>query len=269
MTCRPFLARTLASALLAGILAAAPAAGECAPAGPDDERTAPAVQSPSGGSDFLLGRPRGWFGARGGWLVANAGSDLFDFVEDQLTIGARDFDAPFLALDVGFALTPRVDLVVGFEFSGASVNSEYRDYVDDDFLPITQRTTLQEFNLSVSGRLALAPRFRQVSSLASVPNRVVPYVGAGGGALHYKFKQTGDFVDYVDLSVFSSTLQSARWAPSVHVLGGIDLQLYRSWFATFEARYLWAAGDLGQDFVGFDPVDLAGFRASAGVSFGF
>lgn len=269
MTNRLVRTFALASAWLAGILGVAPAAGESASAGPDGARAAPTVQSPSGEPDFLLGRPRGWFGARGGWLMANAGSDLFDFVEGQLTIGDRDFDAPFLALDVGFTLTPRVDLVVGFEFTRASVNSEYRGYVDDHLQPITQTTTLEEFNLSVSGRFALAPRFRQVSTFATVPNRLVPYVGAGGGALRYEFKQAGDFVDYVDLSVFNSTLRSWGWAPSVHVFGGIDFQLYRSWFATVEARYLWAAGDLGRDFVGFDPVDLAGFRASAGLSLAF
>jgi hypothetical protein len=35
---------------------------------------------------------------------------------------------------------------------------------------------------------------------------------------------------------------------------------------TVDGRYVWAAGELGEDFQGFDPIDLAGFRFGAGVN---
>jgi hypothetical protein len=35
---------------------------------------------------------------------------------------------------------------------------------------------------------------------------------------------------------------------------------------TLEGRYLWAAAKLGRDFQGFDPIDLAGFKLSAGMN---
>ena len=51
--------------------------------------------------DFLFDRPRGSVGVRGGWLFERAGSDLFTFVQEQLTVEPNAFNAPTLAVDVG------------------------------------------------------------------------------------------------------------------------------------------------------------------------
>jgi hypothetical protein len=84
--------------------------------------------------------------------------------------------------------------------------------------------------------------------------------------MRFRFRQSGDFVDATDGAVFSTTVRSERWTPSVHVFGGVDRLLNRRMSLNVEGRYVWAAGDLGQDFVGFDPLDLAGFRLAGGVS---
>jgi hypothetical protein len=36
-----------------------------------------------------------------------------------------------------------------------------------------------------------------------------------------------------------------------------------------EARYLWSKADLSSDFSGFDPIDLAGFKATVGIHYMF
>ena len=115
-------------------------------------------------------------------------------------------------------------------------------------------------------RYALTPRGTDVSRYAWVPRRVVPFVGAGGGAIFYEFSQSGDFVDFVDLSVFPDFFRSKGWAPSAHAFGGVDLQLYRALYGTIEGRYVWGSAELSRDFVDFDPIDLAGFRLSAGIN---
>ena len=46
------------------------------------------------------------------------------------------------------------------------------------------------------------------------PHMVVPYIGGGGGFLWYEMSQTGDFVDFVDNSIFADTLVSSGAAPS-------------------------------------------------------
>jgi hypothetical protein len=233
----------------------------------DDEGPAVAdAQEADRPADFLFGRPRGSVGVRGGWVFARAGSDLFTFVTERLTIDKSDFNAPAISADVAVALSSRAEAVVGFEFSRASTVSEYRDFVDNEGLPITQETALTEMNLGGSIRLTLLPRGREVSRLAWVPRRFVPYVGGGGGALWYQFKQSGDFVDFVDLSVFSDEFESSGWTPSLHAFGGFDMRLRPRLFLTVEGRYVWADAELSRDFVDFEEIDLAGFRLAAGVN---
>jgi opacity protein-like surface antigen len=251
---RTWLALLLA---LAAVPDAAAQAGQAPGAAPD--RPTP---------DFLFGEPRGSIGLRGSWVFARARSDVFDFVRTHLTIDRGAFDAPGFAADVAFTVTPRVDAVAGFEFSQASSTSEYRAFVDNNRQPIEQTTRLRAANLSASLRVALAPRGTRVSRLAWVPRRVTPYVGAGGGAAWYELSQAGDFVDVGSrtMAVFSDVISSTGWTPSAHAFGGVDVRVHRRTFVTIEGRYLWAAADLGRRFEGFDPIDLAGLRLSAGVN---
>ncbi|HYU79233.1 MAG TPA: hypothetical protein VEK56_09615, partial [Vicinamibacterales bacterium] len=136
----------------------------------DDQRPTP--PEPRGARDFLFGQPHGSVGVRGGWIFARAGSDLFDFVQQQLTLDKKDFNTPALGIDLSIAIKPRVDVAFGFEFSRAGKASEYRDYVDNKLLPITQDTKLHERNFTGSVRFALAPRGTTVSRFAWVPRSV-------------------------------------------------------------------------------------------------
>jgi hypothetical protein len=83
----------------------------------------------------------------------------------------------------------------------------------------------------------------------------------------FQLYQYGDFVDYVDMSVFSEVFDSKGWTPSAHVFGGVDVRVLRRAYVTFDARYTWASGDLGRDWIDFDPIDLSGLRLSAGFNF--
>jgi len=215
--------------------------------------------------DFLFGRPHAAIAFRSGWVMARAGSDLYTFVENQLTVSKKDFNAPSIGFDIDAAITPRITAVAGFDFSGSSTNSEYRNLVDNQRLPIKQFTRMRQQDISGSLKVALTPRGREISQHAWIPSVITPFVGAGGGLTHYKFHQDGDFVDFVDYSVFSHTYESSGWAPNAHVLAGVDIKASRSLYFSAEARYLWSHASLGSDFSGFDPIDLAGFRLTGGI----
>ena len=217
--------------------------------------------------DFLFERPQGTIGIRGSWVAGRNGSDWYDFVSDQLTIEPKDFNGPGFGMDLGITLTNRIDLLIGFDYSQSTTDSEYRRYVDNNRLPIEQQTRLRSANIGGGLKFALTERGREVGRLAWVARKFVPYVGAGGGMLWYQVRQSGDFVDYVDLSVFPDVFESEGWTPSVHVLGGVDVRVLRRAYVSFDARYLWASGDLGRDWIDFDPIDLSGFRLSAGIHF--
>ena len=216
--------------------------------------------------DFLFGAPDASITIRGSRLFARGGSDWYDFVTQQLTLEGRDFNAPGIGLDVGVTLTPRLEVQFGLDYNRSQVASEYRDFVDNNRLPIVQTTELRAVNLSGNAKIALMPRGRDVSQFAWVPARVVPYAGAGGGFLWFDVQQVGDFVDFVDLSVFADVFAARGWTPSAQVFGGVDVRLAKRLYVTADGRYLWAAGDLGREWIGFDPLDLAGFRVSAGIN---
>ena len=247
--------------LLAAVLAVlCPALAAASP----DGGQAPAPPRPA--PDFFFERPDVSVGVRGSWIFARSGSDWYDFVTEHLTLEGRDFDAPAIAADIAFALTPRLAAVAGVEFSRSETASEYRELVDNFRQPIEQQTRLREVNLSGSVKLALTARGREVGRFAWVPRTVVPYVGAGGGMLWFEMRQFGDFVDFEDNSIFTDVFESRGWTPSAHVFGGVDIRVVRRLFLTLDARYLWAAGDLGPAWIDFEPIDLTGARFSAGVN---
>jgi hypothetical protein len=226
-------------------------------------------QEPDRDADFLFGRPHASIAVRGSWNIAAAGSDLFDFVTDQLTLDKSDFNGPGIGGEAAVALTPRLDVVGGLFFARSTSGSEYRDFVDNNLLPIEQSTSLKTLQVTGSLRYALQPRGRDVSRFAWIPARLVPYVGGGGGLVFYRFEQSGDFVDFQDLSVFTDVFRSSGWAPSAHAFGGVDVRLYRGLYGSVEGRYTKASAKLSNDFIDFDPIDLSGFRLAAGVNFLF
>jgi hypothetical protein len=157
--------------------------------------------------------------------------------------------------------------MIAFDYTQSTRASEYRRFVDNNRLPIEQQTSLRNANISGAIKFALRERGREVGRLAWVPRTVVPFAGAGGGAMWFKVRQNGDFVDYVDLSVFGDVFESNGWTPTAHVFGGVDIRVLRRAYVTFDGRYLWASGNLGSDWIDFDPIDLSGFRLSAGINF--
>ena len=224
---------------------------------------------PRSAPDFLFEKPHASVSVRGSWLFTRGDSDWYDFVTDLLTIDTKDFNAPGFGLDVNVPLTSRLEAQGSFDISRSSALSEYRNFVDNNRLPIQQTTTLREINLGANIRYLLMDRGQQVSRLVWVPRRIVPFVGGGAGAFNYKLQQTGDFIDFQDSSVFGDTFVSQGWSPSAQVFGGIDVRVFKRVYVTMDGRYLWAADDLERDFIGFDPIDLTGFRLSGGVNFNF
>ena len=227
-----------------------------------------AAQQPA--PDFLFGPPNGLVGFRTGWMFARAESDLQSFIQRTLTVDRRDFDAPAIGMDVEFWLTPRMSVGGGFDWSQASKNSEYRDFVDNQRLPITQATRLRELNLSGSVKFALTPHGREISRRAWIPAAATPYVGAGAGLLRYELLQYGDFIDVntVNMEVFTDTLRSDGWSPSAHVFGGVDIKVAKRMYLSGEARYLWSNATPDLDF-DFDSIDLTGLKATVGIHYMF
>lgn len=246
--------------LISGLVAEGRAAAQPTSGGPGN------LQAEQAKADFLFKEPSHYVGFRLGQIFPMADSDLFDMVTRELTLKKSDFRTWNLGIDLGFNLFERFDLIFSLDHSDSSNTSEFRDYVDEQGLPITQKTGFTQTSITVGIKYLFAPRGRGVGHLAWMPNRFVPFAEAGAGGLKYRFDQSGDFVDYTTMEIFRAYLRSSGWAPALYLGGGVDVHLYRSSYITMNLKYLWAEQDLSGDFSGFEPIDLSGFRATAGIS---
>jgi hypothetical protein len=118
---------------------------------------------------------------------------------------------------------------------------------------------------AVSALLLVEPG-KAIARTAWIPTRIAPYVGAGGGAIWYRLKQTGDFIDFETLNVFRDRFRSQGFAPTATVFGGFDVTVHPRLALSVDGHYAWARARLGRDFSGFDPISLSGFSVSTGLS---
>lgn len=232
------------------------------------------VAAQAGGDGFLFEPPAVTLSVRGGYATARAGSDIFAWVTDTLTLDKDDFESFTVGGDLGVRVTERFDVVLGGSYSRSGARSEYVDLEainesdpEGPGLPIEQDTRLTRVPLTASLRFYPAGRGRTIGRFAWVPSTWAPYVGAGAGGMYHSFKQEGSFVVENLEIVDGAKLESSGWSALGQAFAGIERSLGRQAAFTAEVRYLWSSADLGFDFSGFEPIDLAGWQMTAGVSF--
>jgi len=221
----------------------------------------------SAGDGYLFHSPVLTLTVRGGYARASAGSDVFDDVTTNLTLDRGDFSSITGAGDITVHVKPRVDLVFSAAFSRSHHQSEFRNLIDNNDLPIEQTTTFERVPLTANLRVNLAPPGRSIGRLAWIPTRVVPYVGAGVGVMRYRFNQEGDFVNFATNGVFPAVLEAEGYSFVAQGMAGVDYSLTTQLGLSLDARYLHARGDLGSSFKGYERIDLSGMTATVGLSF--
>ena len=226
----------------------------------------PEVGLAQGGPGFLFKQPVISIGLKTGYSMPKAGSDLFDFTREQLTIDKSDFYSGYFGGEIAVRATDRVDVVLAIGYARSETPSEFRDWVGTDDLPIEQETTFWTTPLTLSAKYYVSDRGRSIGRFAWVPQRISPYVGGGAGVIWYEFEQIGEFVDFETLDVFFDRFTSFGATGQVHGFAGVDVSLNKTFFLTAEGRYSWARGELSRDFVDFDEMDLAGLQFTVGLS---
>lgn len=226
-----------------------------------------AGSQPRGGEGYLFRPPSAALTLRMGVAHPAAGGGLFTFVRDQLTLGSGAFTGINAGADFGVMLSPRLAVQVGAAVQYRTTPSEYRDFVGTDDLPIGQETTFQRAPLWAGLQWHLVPIGERVGRLAWVPNRLVPYVAAGGGLMHYRFRQDGEFVDAESLDIFRSTMSSGGWAPMGFAAAGATVSLTPRVALSMELRREQARGTTAGSFRDFRTIDLSGTSATVGLTF--
>lgn len=227
------------------------------------------LSAQAGGDGFLFKDPRVTLSLRGGWAMPRAGSEIFDFVQEELTLSRGDFDAFTLGGEIAARVSDRVELTFGLDRGESRSRSEFRDWVGNDDLPIEQTTDFLRTAFSVGTRVYLTSRGRSVSRFAWIPADFVPWVGGGVGYQWYEFVQDGEFVDFETLDIFFDRFTSDGSAPLAYLSGGVDFAVSSRWIVRAEGRYAWSSSEMDTDFIGFDNIDLSGFQASLGLGVRF
>ena len=218
------------------------------------------------GNGYLFHAPNVRFSLRGGYDHANANSDLFDQAVQDLSLNKSDFSSLTAGFEAAFTIGSRVDLSVDVGYSRSKHGSDFRHFIDNNDLPIEQTTTFERVPIMANLRVYLAPTGRSIGQLAWIPNKVVPFVGVGGGTMRYRFNQVGDFVDFQTTNVFPSEFNSEGWTPAMQGMGGVDFTITPMFAIRGEGRYVWAKAPLSRDFSGFNRIDLSGVQGTLGLT---
>lgn len=222
------------------------------------------------GRGFLFGAPAGSLTLRMGYAGASAGSDVFAFVTDELTLRRGDFASFGFGADASFAIRSRLDITFSGDFNGMEKKSEFREWQDNSGNPIEQTTSFRRQTYSAGLKYYVLPYGRSLGRLAWVPARYAPWIAAAAGRTAYTFKQSGDFIDFAaNNKVFTDTFDSSRWTTTFNLSGGLDWNIDHRWALTTQAKYMFGKAELGVDYSGFDQIDLSGLGVSAGLTIRF
>jgi outer membrane protein W len=228
-----------------------------------------AEDSQNNPSGFRVHAPKIFLGAHLGLNMPRADSDLFEMITKELTLAKSDFRSPSFGFDLGVPFHPNFAALFSFDYARSTTHSESRDFMEDNGDPITQITRFSQMPITVSLRYYPIKMGETVGSYAWMPTRVLPYIGGGIGFLRYSFSQTGSFVDRETLIIFEDDLRSHGIAWTHHAFAGADVSLSPLVLVNGEVRYSWADAGLSNDFKGFQPIDLAGFKLQGGIYFRF
>jgi hypothetical protein len=230
---------------------------------------APSVRAQGAGDGFLFREPGGSVRIWLGYDRPVADSPIFAFVTDTFTLSRSSFGAFAIGGELDIRGSSRMQVVLGLSYGGSKAQSEYRHWLDNNNLPIRQTTTLERVPLTFSLKWYLRPPGSSVGHFAWVPRTLAPFVGVGGGAMWYRFRQYGDFIDFSDSAVVSDNFDSHDWSFTAHAFAGADYALGPRWFLTGQVRYTWARSRLGSDYVGPNTIDLSGVSLTAGLGVRF
>ncbi|MGY8778128.1 MAG: hypothetical protein ACKVIN_08395 [Longimicrobiales bacterium] len=233
--------------------------------------TTPGEVIAQGGDGFLFKEPTVTLKFESGFGFQQASSDIYDFLMAEQTIGERDFDSPYIGGELGVRLSNQIDIAIAVGYQGSSTQSELRDWVDLDDLPITQVTELQQIPVTASLKFYPFGRGRSLGRFAWVPQTISPFIGAGVGVISYDLRLHGDFVDYETYDIFYDTLSldSEGDAFLARASAGFNISFSNQFLFTIEGRYGWSDGDLDGDFIGFEQIDLDGLQLIGGLAVRF
>lgn len=202
-----------------------------------------------------------------GGLFAVTGSDGRD-ADDVLwnnagflTFEPDDFDNGTIGVEWHVGIGNFLEAGVGVGYYSRSVDTVYRDYVNDNGFEIPQELKLRMAPVTFTARLFPFGRH----------NTVQPYVGGGVAVVNWKYSETGEFVDFNnDFEVFRDQFVDDGNEVAPVVIGGVRFPIGDAFRIGGEFRWQGGQADLDPD-LGFagSKLDLSGYSYLATFQFRF
>ena len=198
----------------------------------------------------------GYFAPLG--VDARVSGDTLNVARRDLVFDVGDFGSASVGGEWLLPLGNFFEAGAGVSFSQQTVPSVYADYVDSDGTEVDQDLQLRLVPLAFTFRvLPLGQR-----------SPVQPYFGAGLGIVNWRYRESGEFIDFnAGLEIFEDSFEATGTSTGPIVLGGIRFA-GRTASAGGEIRYQHADGDLPNDFAG-SRIDLGGWTYNFTVGLRF
>ena len=188
---------------------------------------------------------------------------LFQDVCELYAVDANAFDGVYGGIEYEHVIMKNVEASVHLDGYSKTVDTFYRDYErpgngGDIFQTLRLRTA----------PLGVSLRFVPTSKRA----KLAPFVGGGIDAVFYQYEEFGDFIDFFDPDnpIYADHFIDDGVAFGMHAFGGVRVYVNRDFAIVGEARYMWSATDMSDDFAptgsGFvNRIDLSGWTWTVGV----
>jgi outer membrane protein W len=176
--------------------------------------------------------------------------------QQYLLFNVKDFNAMTVNGDWAISLGEYFEAGAGFGFYQRTVPTVYADWVNADGSEIVQDLHLRIMPLTAIVKILPFGSKRAFQ----------PYVGAGLGVYFWHYSESGEFVDFVDGSIFRDTFAESGTSVGPVAVFGARGRVSDNVLIGGEARLQWGEGKLSQDFLS-DKIDLGGY--SLLVTFGY
>ena len=211
---------------------------------------------------------QGTISFRLGGFFPSADSDIWNDNVDLFTFEKEDFKNLSIGVEANWFINDMITIGLAVDFYNNKQETEYRDFVEETGDPIYQQLELTV--TPVTATVKFTPLGNGSPGYGGERgSKIVPWIGGGIGLYAFSYEENGDFIDFSDDSIFGGVFLAEDTAFGFHVAGGVVVPVNLTWDVFVEGRYAWAKGDMGEDFTGFDDIDLGGASFHCGASYRF
>ena len=201
------------------------------------------------------GSDSGTFRLRFGEFTPAGDDDYWFDVGRDFTGDEDDFADDLLAVDYLHPLGPRMGFLISASSWEADVAQEYRGFTDPNGGSIFHTTSMELTSLEAGLVWHLIDRGGTVS----------PYLGFGAGYYDWTLTESGEFINFNDLSIFADRFTDSGDTFGWFWVAGIEVPLADAFSVFGEARWSQMDDNLSGDFEGLGTLDLSGRTIAFGL----